>query len=116
MSVSTIPAQNTRFKAGWIILLVSAALMTLGHLSMIFVLDEPTLFIGHTAFNLYAFLIILIPFRQGKKWAWIATWILPVVLVLTASFVPEIVPYYFGMAAVCVLGLLLTMRDFFSKG
>jgi hypothetical protein len=115
MTVRTIPAQNSRFKIGWLTLLVSAALMTLGHLSMIFAMNEPTLFIGHTAFNLLAFLIILIPFRQGKKWAWIATWILPVVLVLTASFVPEIVPYYLGMAAVCGLGLLLTMRDFFSQ-
>jgi hypothetical protein len=115
MSTSAIPAQNNLFKLGWVILLGLAALMTLGHLSLIFVLKEPTLFIGHTAFNLYALLVILIPFRQGHKWAWFCTWILPVGLALTAASDPEIAPYYYGMAAVCALGLLLTMRDFFSK-
>ncbi|MGB3714814.1 MAG: hypothetical protein WA996_10330 [Candidatus Promineifilaceae bacterium] len=116
MLASSIFTDSTRFKIGWIILLVSAALFTLGHLSLIFVFaNEQTLFIGHTAFNLLAFLIILIPFREGKKWAWLATWILPVGLALTGAFDAEIAPYYIGMAAVCALGLLLTMRDFFPK-
>jgi hypothetical protein len=116
MTVNVIPAKNTSFKAGWIVLLVSAALFTLGHLSLIFVFaNEQTLFIGHTAFNLYAFLVILIPFHEGKKWAWLATWILPVGLALTGAFDAQIAPYYFGMAAVCALGLLLTMRPFFSS-
>jgi hypothetical protein len=116
MSVSAIPAKTSRFKFGWIILLVSAALMTLGHLSMILVLDEPNLFTGFAAFTLYAFLVIYIPFRQGEKWAWLATWILPVGLAVPAATDPNIAVYYFGIAAVCVLGLLLTMRAFFSKG
>ena len=116
MLATAIPVSNTRFKIGWIILLVSAALFTLAHLSLIFVFaNEQTLFIGHTAFTLLAFLIILIPFREGKKWAWLATWILPVGLALTGAFDAEIAPYYIGMAVVCALGLLLTMRDFFPK-
>lgn len=116
MSEFVIPAQNTRFKIGWIILLVSAALFTLGHVSLIFAFaNEQTLFIGLTAFNLYAFLVILIPFREGKKWAWLATWILPIGLALTGAFDAQIAPYYLGMAAVCVLGLLLTIRSFFSS-
>jgi hypothetical protein len=45
MTVSAIPIKNTRFKIGWIILLVSAALFTLGHLSLIFAFAiEQTLF------------------------------------------------------------------------
>jgi hypothetical protein len=115
MSVRTIPAQNTRFKIGWIMLLVLAALMTLGHLSLIFVRDEPTLFVGHTAFNLLAFVIILIPFREGRKWAWLASWILPIGLAVTGAFDAEIAPYFYALAALCGLGLLVTMRDFFSK-
>jgi len=116
MSASTILAKNSRFKFGWIILLVSAALMTLGHFSMIFFsLDELVLFAGLAALNLYAFLVIYIPFRRGEKWAWYATWILPIVLVLPAATVPGIAIYYYALAAVCVLGLLLTMRDFFSQ-
>jgi hypothetical protein len=112
MSASTILAQNSRFKFGWIILLISAALMTLMHFSLIFSLDEPTLFTGFAAFTLYAFTVIYIPFRRCEKWAWFATWILPVGLALPALNDPDIAIFYFAVAALCVLGLLLTLRDF----
>ena len=115
MSATTIPAQKSRFKIGWIILIVSAALMTLNHFTLIFFLDEPVLFTGFAAFNLYALIVILIPFRQGEKWAWLATWILPIGLALPASTDPNLAIFYFGVAGVCVVGLLLTLRDFFSK-
>ena len=116
MSANVSFGQNSRFKFGWIILLVSAALMALGHFSMIFVLpDELTLFAGFAAFNLYAFLVIYFPFRRGEKWAWVATWILPIGLALPAATDPDIAIYYYAVAGVCLLGLLLTMRDFFSK-
>ena len=115
MSASTTLAKNARFKFGWIILLISAALMTLMHLSLIFILDDPTLFTGFAVFNLYAFVVILIPFRRGEKWAWYATWLLPIGLALPAFNDPNIAVYYFAVAAVCALGLLLTMQEFFSK-
>ncbi|MBI3362566.1 MAG: hypothetical protein HY023_15810 [Chloroflexi bacterium] len=117
MSASTILAQNSRFKIGWIILLVSAALMTLNHLGLIFFLGNPTLFAGFAAFNLYAFMVILIPFRRGEKWAWVTTWILPIGLAAPAFIAGNgnIAIFYYAVAAVCVLGLLLTMRDFFSR-
>jgi hypothetical protein len=67
MSANVNFGQNSRFKIGWIMLLVSAALMTLNHLGLIFFLDDPTLFAGFAAFNLYAFLVILIPFRRGEN-------------------------------------------------
>ena len=115
MTARTLPSQNSRFKFGWIVLLIIAALMTLSHFALIFILDEPTLFIGFTLFNLYALIVLLIPFRRGENWAWLTTWILPVGLALPASTDPNIAIYYFSVAAVCALGLLLTMRDFFSK-
>jgi hypothetical protein len=115
MPTSAITARISRFKVGWIILLIVAALMTLMHFGLIFFLDEPTLFTGFAAFNLYAFLIIYIPFRRGETWAWGATWILPVGLALPATNDPDIAILYYAVAAVCVLGLLLTMQDFFSK-
>jgi len=115
MSVSTIPAQNSRFKIGWGILLIIAALMMLSHFSLIFILDEPNLFTGFAAFTLFSFIVLLIPFRRGEKWAWLTTWILPVGLAVPAATDPNIAIYYFGVAAMCVLGLLLTMRDFFSN-
>ena len=115
MSVSTIPAQKIRFKIGWISLLGSAALMALTHIALIFFLDEPTLFVGFAFFNLYAFLVIWIPFRRGEKWAWGATWLLPIGLALPAFIGndPGIAIFYYVAAAVCALGLLLTIRDFF---
>ncbi len=41
------------------------------------------------------------PFLQGSNSAWMATWILPVVMALTTYLVPDIAPYYYGAAAVC---------------
>ena len=115
MLASSAYTSSTRFKIGWIALLVSAALMTLTHFSLIFILDEPVLFTGFAFFNLYALLVVLIPFRRAEKWAWTATWLLPIGLALPAALDPDILFFYFAVAAVCVLGLLLTMRDFFAQ-
>ena len=115
MTVNTIPIPNTRFKFGWITLLVAAALMALMHFSLIFILDDPVLFTGFTIFNLYALLVILIPFRRGEKWAWMTTWLLPIGLALPAALDPDIMIFYFAVAAICVLGLVLSMQTFFSK-
>jgi hypothetical protein len=115
MLTKTALAQNSRFKFGWILLLIIAAMMTLGHFSLIFFLDEPTLFTGFTAFNLYSLVVLLIPFRRGEPWAWWITWILPLGLAIPAAGDPNIAYYYFGAAAVCILGLLLTRPEFFSN-
>jgi hypothetical protein len=114
MSATVNVGHNTRFKIGRIILLVSAALMTLNHFGLIFALDEPVLFTGFAAFNLYAMVVIAIPFRRLEKWAWYATWILPIGLAAPAFTDPNIALLYYAVAAVCVLGLLLTMRGFFA--
>ena len=107
---------TSRFQIGRIILLVAAALMTLNHSVLIFALDDPVLFMGYTAFTLYALLVIAIPFRRCEKWAWYATWILPIGLAASAALAGDanITSFYYGAAAACVLGLLLTMRDFFA--
>ena len=115
MLASTILVHDTRFKFGWIALLISAALMALMHFGLIFVLDEPVLFIGFAVFNLYALIVIWIPFRQGERWAWATTWLLPIGLAIPAALDPDILVFYFAVAAVCVLGLLLTRQGFFSK-
>jgi hypothetical protein len=115
MSVTTIPAQNTRFRIGWILMLGLSGLMALSYLIMMFGENEHALFMIYSAFSLYAFLVLLIPFRKGNKWAWMATWLLPVVQALTAYFAPDFAPYYYGTAIVFVLGLLLTMSEFFSN-
>src|SRR6266540_4004642 len=88
MSATVNVGQNARFKTGRIILLVAAALMTLNHFGLIFVLGEPVLFMGFAAFNLYALVVIAIPFRRHEKWAWYATWILPIGLAAPRSPTP----------------------------
>jgi len=114
MAATVNVGHTSRFQIGRIILLVAAGLMTLNHSVLIFALDDPVLFMGYAAFNLYALIVIAIPFRQHEKWAWYATWILPIGLAIPASTDPKLAPFYSIVAAACVLGLLLTMRDFFA--
>lgn len=111
MSTLIAGSRPARFRTGWIILLVAAVLMTLNHSMMIFVGDNPVLFMGYAAFTLYALLVIALPLRRGEAWAWYTTWLLPIGLALCAALAgdPNIVPLYFGVAAACVLGLLLTI-------
>ena len=113
MSAAVTFRHGARFKIGRIILLVAATLVTLNHAVLLFVLDEPVLFLGYTAYNLYALLVIAMPFQARERWAWYGTWILPVGLGATAALVddPAIVPFYAVVAVVCGLGLLLTMQD-----
>ena len=105
MSTLVTVSHNARFKTGRIILLVAAALMTLNHVGLMFVLDNPVLFMGYAAFNLYALLVIAIPFRRCEKWAWYATWILPIGLAIPASTDPKLAPFYYIVAAACVRAL-----------
>ena len=116
MSVSATGnvGQSAVFKIGWVVLLVSAALMTLNHFGLIFFLDDPILFTGWGAFNLYALLVIAIPFRRLEKWAWYATWIFAIGLAAGGFTAPDVAVLYYAVTAVCVLGLLFTMRDFFA--
>jgi len=113
-SSSFSAGQSLLFKTGWIILLTAAFLMTLNHFVLLFILHNPILYMGWSAFNLYALLVIAIPFRHQERWAWYATWILPIGLAAGGATDPGISIYYFGVAAACVLGLLLTMREFFA--
>ena len=116
MAATVNVGRTSRFKTGWIILLVAAALMTLNHVSLMFIIGDPVLFMGYAAFNLYALIVIAIPFHRCEMWAWYATWILPLGLAASAALAGDanITPFYYGVAAACVLGLLLTMRDFFA--
>jgi len=113
-SATVNTGQSALFRTGWIVLLLAAALMTLNHFGLMVFLDQPILFLGWTAFNLYALVLIAIPFRRLEKWAWYATWLLPVGLAAGGFTDPAIAVFYYAVAAACVLGLLLTMREFFA--
>lgn len=113
-SATVTVSQDLPFKTGWIVLLLSATLMTVNHFGLIFFLNDPVLFLGWTTFNLYALLIIVIPFRRREQWAWYATWILPIGLAAGGFTAPDIAVFYYAVAAACVLGLLLTLRNVFA--
>src|SRR4051794_37049145 len=87
-------SHTSRFQIGRLILLVATALMTFNYAVLIFALDDATLFLGYAAFNLYALVIIAIPFRQRARWAWYATWILPIGLAIPAFSDPNITFFY----------------------
>ncbi len=115
MAPDALVVRDIRFRIGWIVLLIVAGLMTLMHFALIFVIrDEATLFAVGAAFNLYALLVVWIPFRRGERWAWFTTWILPITCAFAAAVAndPGVPPLYYAMAAICTLGLLVTMRYF----
>ncbi len=115
MSTAVHVGPRARFATGRLILLVAATLMTLNHVVLMVALDEPVLFLGFAAFTLYALVVIAIPFHRRHRWAWYATWILPVGLAAPAFGDPTIALVYAAAAAACVVGLLLTRRDVFAK-
>jgi hypothetical protein len=108
--------ESTRFKIGWIMLLVISVLMAFQHLVLIMALmNEAVLFIGWAAFNVLTSLILYIPFRRGERWAWYATWIMALAFAPMPFFDPQIGLIYGGAAALIVVGLLLTRSAFFPK-
>jgi hypothetical protein len=108
--------QSTRFKVGWIMLLVISILMALQHLVLIFaIMDEAVLFIGWTAFNLYSSIVLYIPFRRGERWAWVTTWIMVLVFALMPLFDPQIGAIYAVASILIAAGLALTRGAFFGK-
>jgi hypothetical protein len=108
MSTSSISVRHARFTVGWVLLLGIAVLMTLNHAVLIFVLNEPVLFIGWAAFSLYATLVLWIPFRRGERWAWFFSWISVIALGSEIAFDSQVGPLYLGAAAVMAVGFLLT--------
>jgi hypothetical protein len=116
MSASSIPVRNTRFTVGWMLLVGISVLMTLNHVVLIFVMNEPVLFIGWAAFNLYATLVLLIPFRRGERWAWFVSWISVIALASLIAFDSQVGPLYLGAAAVMAVGLLLTYSTALHQG
>lgn len=118
MSTQTVPARATLFNLGWVALLTISGLATLNHLILIFVMpDEATLFLGWAAYNLYATVVLYIPFRRGETWAWFLTWTLVLGFALPILFSADaFAVWYLAAAGVMTVSLLLTRSVFFSRG
>jgi hypothetical protein len=107
--------RGASFKTGWVLLLVVSVIATLNHLVLIFALNQQLLFLGWTAFNLYACLVLWFPFRKRERWAWGAMWILVIAFAGVIFFDRQIGALYLGAATLIAAGLLLTAAAFFQR-
>ena len=64
-------------------------------------------------FNVFALIVIVIPFKRHERWAWYALWMLPLQWLLQFAFLPDLA--YLMLAALTSTGLLLPYRRFFSS-
>jgi len=65
------------------------------------------------AFNILAFIMSLIPYRRGERWAWYTLWLLPLEWVSQFVFSPDI--FYLVLALLTAVGLVLPYRRFFAS-
>lgn len=70
---------------------------------------------GYFGTALFAAVVAFFGLRKGARWAWLSLWIFPAVLSLGAMWFftheqPGIGAFYAGVAAVALLGLLLSFR------
>ena len=116
MSTNVNFGQNSRFKIGWLALLILSALAAFGHIMLIFVMrDEALLFVGWAGFNLLSTALLYVPFRRGEKWTWYTSWILVIGFAVPILFSTELFAVMYVIAAVVMaLALLLTRPAFFQ--
>ena len=61
--------------------------------------------------NVFALVVILIPFRRYERWAWFTLWMLPLMWASQFVFAPNLT--YLMLAMLTTAGLLLPFRMFF---
>jgi len=64
-------------------------------------------------FNVFALVVILIPFKRHERWAWYILWMLPLQWLLQFIFLPDLA--YLMLAMLTIVGLILPYRRFFSS-
>jgi len=71
--------RSTPARVGWVVLVATAALGVLNHGIGVFVIadedPEPLMFAAFAAMNVYALVILLVPFRRREHWAWAVSWV-----------------------------------------
>jgi hypothetical protein len=64
-------------------------------------------------FNVFALVMIVIPYRRGERWAWYTLWLLPLMWLSQFVLAPDL-RYYLVLAIMTTAGLILPYRRFFS--
>jgi len=104
-------------KIGWWTLVVATALMLLNHLLGVFAFaegdDERLMFVIFALLNLYALIVLLLPYRRREPWSWWLTWTSVAAFPASVLFItdPSIGGLYLAIGGVLALGQVLTYRD-----
>jgi hypothetical protein len=113
---------------GWVILSASALLgifaAVLTAIPPMYVFSSPffenvypimgALGIASVGFNIFALVIVLIPYRRSERWAWYTLWMLPLMWLAQFALAPDLY-YYLVLAVLSAVGLILPYRRFFSS-
>jgi hypothetical protein len=105
-------------EVAWVVLLVLSALLAINHVVGAILRPGPTagVFVTPASANLAAVVLLLLPYRRGRAWAWWAVW---GEVTVTASVPfwtrPEVGLWYGGTAAVLAVGQLIALRRFRSE-
>jgi hypothetical protein len=113
---------------GWVILAASALLgifaAVLTAIPPMYVFSSPffenmypimgALGIASVGFNIFALVMVLIPYRRYERWAWYALWLLPLMWLSQFVLAPDLF-YYLVLAVLSSVGLVLPYRRFFSR-
>ena len=106
---------DTRFRISWAVMAVLAAVSAIGHLALMFFESDPVLFLGWFIFNCYALVVLMIPFRNGERWAWAGTWLFVIPYAALIFFDSQVGLYYLVIAAIFAVCLLLTRSEFYRS-
>lgn len=104
-------------KVAFAVLLVLSALLAITHVVGAFLRLGPpaVLFVALASVNLAAVVLLLLPYRQGRAWAWWAIW---GEVGVTASVLfwtePDVGVWYGAIAAVLAAGQLIGLPRFRS--
>ena len=69
--------------------------------------------IASVGFNIFAVVMVLVPYRRHERWAWYTLWLLPLMWISHFLLAPDRL-YYLVLAIITTIGLILPYRRFFS--
>ena len=120
MSAQPIRKFDARFQIAWWVMAVLSAASAVNSFVRIFLESSPEFVVGWVAFNLFSTIVLLIPFRNGERWAWYSTWILAmgfasVAVVTTEYWFWQVGIYYLIAGGIVALCLLATRHRFFQE-
>jgi uncharacterized membrane protein HdeD (DUF308 family) len=116
--------ESVLFKISWISLaIIGVAILVFGLIVAVWPGSSNPLFlqaigVASIGLGLFGLLITLIPYRRRERWAWFALWYYPIFW--SAHLFGRLPPgqdhiHQIVFILLSLIGLLLPMRDFFSK-